>query len=77
LVGESAPIDRALPQLADRYAQVRSVVAVTSSLAGVVTGLDKSLTDPALTSCGIGLAAGRRPDGTAAIFAVLVLAAHR
>jgi hypothetical protein len=71
------PIDRALAQLADRYAQVRSAVAVSSSLAGVVDGLQKPLTDPGVTSCGLGLAAGRRPDGSAALYAVIVLATRR
>src|SRR5581483_3517911 len=71
------PIDRALAQLADRYARVRSAVAVSSSLAGVVDGLAKPLTDPGVTACGIGLASGRRPDGSAALYAVIVLATAR
>ncbi len=71
------PIERALGKLADRYQSMRSVVATSSGVAQVVSGVEKSLLDQTVTTVGVGVAAGRRPDGSPAVFAVLVLATRR
>jgi uncharacterized protein YkwD len=71
------PIERELGKLADRYKSMRSVVAASSGVTQVVGGVQKSLLDPEVTTIGAGLAEGHRPDGSPALFAVLVLATRR
>lgn len=72
-----APLDRALSKLAGRFRSVRSVVATTSSVQKVVESLTRALLDADAGAVGIGLKKGRRPDGSVALFAVIVLAAKR
>jgi hypothetical protein len=72
-----APLERALRELSVRYRAMRSVVAVGGSTDGLLGGMEKSLLDPGVTTCGIGLKDGKREDGSAAIFAVIVLATRR
>jgi uncharacterized protein YkwD len=71
------PLERALGTLASHYKAMRSVVAVGAGTDGLVDGMQKALVDAGATTCGIGLAAGKRPDGSSAIFAVIVLATRR
>jgi uncharacterized protein YkwD len=71
------PMDRALGKLAGRYRSVRSVVASAAGPSQVLGGLQKAVLDPTATTLGIGLGAGKRPDGSSAIFAVIVLATGR
>jgi uncharacterized protein YkwD len=73
----SGPVERALAPLADRYRTARTVVAVTGGLQQVIDAVQAALVDKSATTCGIGLASGRRADHSAAIFAVLVLATRR
>jgi len=71
------PLERALGTLASHYKSMRSVVAVGAGTDGLVGGMQDALVDGTATTCGIGLAAGKRADDSAAIFAVIVLATRR
>jgi uncharacterized protein YkwD len=71
------PMERALTRLAHKYKSVRSAVASGGTVAALVGGLEQPLLDKSATTAGIGLAVGKRPDGSAALFAVVVLAERR
>ncbi|HEY7956809.1 MAG TPA: CAP domain-containing protein [Polyangia bacterium] len=71
------PIDRALGTLANRYRTVRSVMAVAGDLAQLEEGMKKAVLEAGATTLGVGIAAGRRADGSGALFAIAVLATRR
>ncbi|HUS65642.1 MAG TPA: CAP domain-containing protein [Kofleriaceae bacterium] len=71
------PMDRALGRLAGKYRSVRSVVASAGGPSQVLGGLTHAVLDPTATTLGIGLGTGKRPDGSAVLYAVIVLATGR
>ena len=71
------PIDRALGTLANRYRTVRSVMAVAGDLGQLEEGMKKAVLEAGATTLGVGIAAGRRADGSGALFAIAVLATRR
>jgi uncharacterized protein YkwD len=71
------PTERALGHLSHAYSEMRTVVASGSGVAQLVQGVAHSVLDGSENSVGIGLATGHRPDGSAALFAVLVLGTRR
>jgi uncharacterized protein YkwD len=71
------PTERALGHLSRSYSEMRTVVASGSGLPQLVQGVAKSVLDGSENAVGVGLATGHRPDGSAAVFAVVVLGARR
>jgi len=71
------PTERALGRLARDFAEMRTVVASGAGVPQLVQGVSRSVLDGSVNAVGVGLAAGHRPDGTAALFTVVVLGSRR
>jgi hypothetical protein len=70
-------IEDAVTPQGGRWQSVRTLFAIVSAASQVGGSLKTQISDPAVTDVGLGVEPGKRPDGSSALFVVIILAARR